>query len=111
MELIFFRALTDMQLKCKDWPSLPGWCLFDDINQGKMKMSITNEIDSLLWEAIKFVSVGYCKSLNHFFQDSETEIYYGSFQKKKQRNIWKFPYVGWPPPPQQMENHNNFFIV
>ena len=75
MELIFFRALTDMQLKCKDWPSLPGWCLFDDINQGKMKMSITNEIDSLLWEAIKFVSVGYCKSLNHFFQDSETEIY------------------------------------
>ena len=46
--------------------------MFDDINQGKMKMSITNEIDSLLWEAIKFVSVGYCKSLNHFFQDSET---------------------------------------
>ena len=31
-----------------------------------------------------------------------------AFKKKKLRNIWNFPYVGWPPP-QHMENLPWFF--
>ena len=35
----------------------------------------------------------------------------GSFQKKKQPNIWKFPYVALPPPPPPTNGKSQLFFL